>query len=74
MLSRFRLPDEGKVKLWTNQITKEALGEDHLATQISSNTEGFMKHLVYPDSAWKPNDTVLELVDDFDRSSVSYIA
>ena len=66
--------DEGKVKVWTNQITKEALGEDHLATQISSNTEGFMKHLVYPDSAWKPNDTGLELVDDFDRSSVSYIA
>jgi hypothetical protein len=33
-----------------------------------------MKHLVYPDSAWKPDDAVLELVDGFDRSSVSYIA
>ena len=66
--------DEGKVKSWTNQIIKDALGEDHLATQIAANTECFMTHLVYPDSAWKPNDTDLELVDNFDRSSVCYIA
>ena len=69
----FWILDEGKVKSWTNQIIKDALGKDHLATQIASNTEGFMKHLVYPDSAWKPNDTDLILVEDFDRSSVSYI-
>ena len=33
-----------------------------------------MKHLVYPDSAWRADDARLELVDDFDRSSASYIA
>jgi hypothetical protein len=66
--------DENKVKLWTHQITKDALGEDHLATQVAANTEVFMKHLVYPDSAWKPDDAGLELVDDFDRSSVCYIS
>jgi hypothetical protein len=66
--------DEDKVKLWAYQITRDSLGEDHLATQIAANTEGFMKHLVYPDSAWKPNDVGLELVDDFDRSSVCYIS
>jgi hypothetical protein len=66
--------DENKVRSYAYQISKEALGEEHLATQLAANTEGFMKHLVYPDSAWKPEDTGLELVDGFDRSSVSYIA
>lgn len=66
--------EEDKVRSWVYQITRDALGADHLATQIAGNTEGFMKHLVYPDSAWKPDDTGLELVDGFDRSSVSYIA
>jgi hypothetical protein len=66
--------DENKVKSYAYQITMQALGEDHLATQIAANTEGFMKHLVYPDSVWKPDDEGIELVDGFDRSSVSYIA
>jgi hypothetical protein len=66
--------DEDKVRSWSYQISRDALGEDHLATQIAGNTQGFMKHLVYPDSAWKPDDKGLELVDDFDRSSVCYIA
>ena len=66
--------DENKVRSYAYQISKDALGEENLATQIAANTEGFMKHLVYSDSAWKPDDAVLELVDGFDRSSVSYIA
>ena len=65
--------DEDKVKQWAYQISRNALGEDHLATQIAANTDGFMKNLVYPDSTWKPDDNGLELVDGFDRSSVSYI-
>jgi hypothetical protein len=66
--------DENQVRTWAYQISRDALGEDHLATQIASNTQSFMKHLVYPDSVWKPDDAGLELVDDFDRSSVCYIA
>jgi hypothetical protein len=66
--------DEDKVKSWAYQITRDAMGEEHLATRITINTEGFIKHLVYPDSAWKPDDNGLELVEDFDRSSVCYIS
>jgi len=66
--------DESLVKSKVLQITREALGENHLATQIAANAEGFIKHLTYPDIAWKPDDTGLELVMGFDRSSVSYIA
>ncbi len=66
--------DEGKVNSTVYQITKEALGDEHLATQIAAGTEKFMQHLVYPDSAWKPDEDRMELEKDFDRSSVSYIA
>ncbi|VVB68612.1 Uncharacterised protein [uncultured archaeon] len=66
--------DESLVKSKVYKITREALGEEHLATRIAANAEGFIKHLAYPDMAWKPDDVGLELVKDFDRSSVSYIA
>jgi hypothetical protein len=33
-----------------------------------------MKNLIYSNMAWKPDDERLELVENFDRSSVSYIA
>ena len=66
--------DESQVRAMVYQISRDALGEEHLATQIAAGTESFMKHLVYPDIAWRPEDSGLELVPDFDRSSVSYIA
>ena len=66
--------DEKVVHSKVHQITQEALGEEHLATQMAADTGSFMKHLVYPGAAWKPDDHRLELEKDFDRSSVSYIA
>ncbi|MBN1235263.1 MAG: hypothetical protein JW999_04340 [Methanotrichaceae archaeon] len=66
--------DEADVKSKVFEITKEALGEEHLATQMAANASEFIKHLAYPDVAWKAEDTGLELVQGFDRSSVSYIA
>jgi hypothetical protein len=66
--------DENLVRSKVCQISKDALGEDHLATQIAADTVAFMNHLVYPDALWKPDDDKMELVNDFDRSSVSYIA
>lgn len=66
--------DERMVNSKVYEITKDALGEEHLATQIAASTESFIKHLVYPDTAWKADDDRLELEKDFDRSSVSYIA
>ncbi len=66
--------DENMVRSKVYQITKDALGEDHLATKIAANTNDFMKDMIYPDAAWRPDNTRLELEKDFDRSSVSYIA
>lgn len=66
--------DESEVKRKVHQITREALGEDHLATQIAASTSGFIEHLAYPYVSWKADDEGIELVEGFDRSSVSYIA
>ena len=66
--------DEADVRSRVFKITKEALGEEHLATQIAANVSEFIKHLAYPDVSWKAEDEGLELVAGFDRSSVSYIA
>ena len=65
--------DEADVRSRVLSISKEALGVDHLATQIAANAGDFIKHLAYPDVSWKPDDEGMELVDGFDRSSASYI-
>jgi hypothetical protein len=66
--------DETDVRSKVFAITRESLGEEHLATQMALNSSEFIKHLAYPDVSWKPEDEGLELVSGFDRSSVSYIA
>jgi len=66
--------DESEVKKKVHQLTREALGEEHLATQIAASTSAFIKHLAYPHLSWKADDEGIELVKGFDRSSVSYIA
>ena len=65
---------ESGVRVMVLQITKEVFGEEHLATRIAADTTHFFKNLVYPDAAWQPDETGLELVGGFDRGSVSYIA
>jgi hypothetical protein len=66
--------DESIVRSKAYKITKEGLGEEHLATQIAANAGSFIRHLAYPEMAWRPEDDGLELVEGFDRSSVTYIA
>lgn len=66
--------DESEVRSKVHELTREALGEEHLATQIAASASGFIKHLAYPHLSWKADDEGIELVEGFDRSSVSYIA
>ncbi|MDD1752852.1 MAG: hypothetical protein LUQ38_07175 [Methanotrichaceae archaeon] len=66
--------DEELVRSMVYQISKDALGKDHLATKIASNIGSFTKHLTYPDYVLDPDQNRIELINDFDRSSVSYIA
>jgi hypothetical protein len=66
--------DEADVRSKVLALSTEALGEEHYATRMAANAGEFIKHLAYPGVAWKAEDDGLELVDGFDRSSVSYIA
>ena len=66
--------DENLVRSKVYDISKSVLGENHLATQIAVDTKCFFNHLVYPDSTWKADDNGIEIIRDFDRSSVCYIA
>jgi hypothetical protein len=66
--------DEGIVRKKVHEISSEAFGEDHLATKIAANIMPYFPNLVYPDAAWQPEDPTIDLVENFDRSSVNYIA
>ena len=65
--------DETFVRSKVLDMTRSSLGEDHPATRIAADINGFLKYLVYPEAAWKPDDERMELVEGFDRSSVTYI-
>lgn len=65
--------DEEVVRSKVCEITRDAFGEEHLATQLASGVSRFITHLAYPDLAWGPEEG-LEIVEGFDRSSVTYIA
>lgn len=66
--------DEGTVRRQVYDICRDIFGEEHPATRLAQDATLFFKNLVYPDAAWKADDTKLEIVYGFDRSSASYIA
>jgi hypothetical protein len=55
-------------------ITFALFGEEHPATHLAADVTRFIPNLVYPEVAWQPEGLEIELVDGFDRSSVTYIA
>jgi hypothetical protein len=55
-------------------LDEGVFGSKHLTTRIAENTARFFPNLVYPDMAWQPESLNIDLVDDFDRSSVNYIS
>ncbi|HOO54939.1 MAG TPA: hypothetical protein PLM24_10435 [Methanothrix sp.] len=65
--------DEALVRSKVFEIARDSLGEDHPATRIAADISGFLKDLVYPEAAWRPDDERIEIVKGFDRSSVPYI-
>ena len=66
--------NEGVVRKKVLEVTKDLFGAEHLATQIAADTSRFFPNLAYPNIRWQPENLKIDLVEDFDRSSVSYIA
>jgi hypothetical protein len=57
-------------------ISHELFGEDHVVTQMAKNITRFLPNLTYPIPGYfqkKLEELEVEMVKDFDRSSVNYI-
>ena len=65
--------DEDATRAKVYEISKAVFGNDHIVTKMAKDTTPFFPSLVYPNVAWQPEDLNIELVEDFDRSSVCYI-
>jgi len=68
--------DERKTKNLVYWISRKILGEDHLVTQMAADISKFFSNLTYPTSGYFPRNLEnleLEMVEDFDRSSINYI-
>ena len=66
--------DEGLVGAKVYEITKSTFGPEHVVTKLAQNISSFFPNLVYPDITWEPEELCIDLVEGFDRGSVSYIA
>ncbi len=64
--------DEARNKVY--EISQAVFGENHPVTQLARDATQFFPNLVYPSISWQPEDLQIELVKDFDRGSVCYIA
>jgi hypothetical protein len=68
--------DERKTRNLVYWISREIFGEDHLVTQMADDISKFFPNLTYPIGGYfpiSPEKLKLEMVEDFDRSSINYI-
>jgi hypothetical protein len=68
--------DEKKTRNIVYWISHEIFGEEHVVTQMAADISKFFSHLTYPTSGYVPRNLEnleLEMVEDFDRSSINYI-
>lgn len=66
--------EEDQVRRMVFEITKAVFGVEHLATKLAENITEYVPDFTYPDIVWKPTDMSIDLVEDFDMSSVNYIS
>ncbi|MFQ6127965.1 MAG: hypothetical protein ACE5QW_03590 [Thermoplasmata archaeon] len=66
--------DEMKTRQKAIEISKKLFGPDHPTTKMADDITQFFDYIVYPIYGWiPPKQSPLELVEGFDRSSVTYI-
>jgi hypothetical protein len=66
--------DEADVRRRTYQISKEALGEGHMATMMATDLSRFLPNVSYGAPKDTDGELDIELVSDFDRSNCGYFA
>src|SRR3990172_7857232 len=68
--------DEAVVRKLTGDIAETAFGKDHLTTQIAREPERFLPELIYTHGEIEEDAGIagIEMIKDFDRSSINYIS
>jgi hypothetical protein len=68
--------DEKQTRNFVYWISHEIFGEDHVVTQMAIDISKFFPNLTYPTTDYSPvnlETLELEMIADFDRSSINYI-
>jgi hypothetical protein len=66
--------DEEETRNVTYEISKMTFGKNHTVTQMAQDIRKFIPYVTYPNQYWVPPEEMrIELVEGFDRSSVTYI-
>lgn len=66
--------DEKLTERYTYMISKKLFGSSHIVTSIAKDFSKFFNNIVYPSSGWLPEENLeIEIVQDFDKSNVTYI-
>lgn len=68
--------DENQVRRIALQISEDALGKDHIATKMAQDLSVFIPQITYGHTDMDEETQIpgLEMVKDFDRSSINYIS
>jgi hypothetical protein len=68
--------DEKRTRNLVYWVAGEIFGEDHVVTQMAIDISKFFPNLTYPATDYLPENIEhleLEMIKDFDRSSINYI-
>ncbi|HUV03396.1 MAG TPA: hypothetical protein VMW67_08205 [Desulfobacteria bacterium] len=68
--------DEKRTRTLVYWVAGEIFGEDHVVTQMAIDISKFFPNLTYPATDYLPENLgtlKLEMIKDFDRSSINYI-
>jgi hypothetical protein len=66
--------DEATTRRATYEISSRVFGEEHAVTQMAQDIRRFLPYLTYQDPNVTPQGELeIELVEGFDRSSITYI-
>jgi hypothetical protein len=66
--------DERQTRQQAAEISRKLFGPEHATTKMAEDISKFFDYIVYPVFGWiPPKQSPLEIVEDFDRSSVTYI-
>ena len=66
--------DEGNNRIITAGLSEKAFGENHPVSLIAKDFNRVFPEVMYSTLGWQPsNEMKIEIVPDFDKSSVNYI-